>query len=289
MVRQPVPRNNVAASFASVPSMRKNEPLANQGREPIWALYGVFERLRDPRWTNIPIGVFQFFVLNGGMKAMRFAARALVAGFLLVCCRGAVATETGSGWWPFGHHADAATSQPQTASQTQLPSATTTLPQTTMPPAGPVAYEAQMPASAEANSDSHWMLSTPKKKVSWPTLHMPELPKSLSSKSASAAAPEATKNRWVEKEPVTPKTSPMQSVKNGAHSVAAGTKSAWHKTVAAVTPDTKTKKPETTIPPHVARRDVSPPFWKKMLGAKEPQMQQPQTVPQWMAQRRVDP
>ena len=54
------------------------------------------------------------------------------------------------------------------------------------------------------------MLNTPKKKVSWPELHMP---KALSSKSAAAAKPEAPKNRWVEKAPVTPKASPMQSMK----------------------------------------------------------------------------
>jgi hypothetical protein len=132
------------------------------------------------------------------------------------------------------------------------------------------------------------MLNTPKKKVSWPKLHMPEMPKSLSSK--SAAKSEANKNRWVEKAPVTPKTSPMQSVKKGANSVAEGTKSAWHKTVAAVTPGPsakKTAKPEPS--PRVASRETSPPFWKKMFGAKEPAMQQPQTVPQWMAQKRLDP
>jgi hypothetical protein len=39
----------------------------------------------------------------------------------------------------------------------------------------------------------------------------------------------------------------------------------------------------------VASRETSPPFWKKMFGAKEPAMQQPQTVPQWMAQKRLDP
>ncbi len=54
-------------------------------------------------------------------------------------------------------------------------------------------------------------------------------------------------------------------------------------------PDDKAKKPAETTPPHVARREVSPPFWKKVFGAKEPELQQPQTVPQWMAQKRLDP
>jgi hypothetical protein len=132
------------------------------------------------------------------------------------------------------------------------------------------------------------MLNTPKKKVSWPSLHMP---KALASKSAPATKAEANKNKWAEKTPVVPKPSPMQSVKNGAHSVANSTKSAWHKTVAAVTPGDKSAEKSKKPAPgsQVARRDVSPPFWKKMLGAKEPEMQQPQTVPQWMAQKRLDP
>jgi hypothetical protein len=218
---------------------------------------------------------------------MRSATRALVAGILIVCCRGALAAEAGSSWWPFGHHAEAAAAPPQAVAPTTLPSATTALPPAVTPPAGagPVAHEAQMPTTA--SDDSHWMLNTPKKKVSWPTLHMP---KALSSKPAEATKPEASKNKWVDKTPVTPKASPMQSVKKGASSVAAGTKSAWHKTVAAVTPGPaakKTAKPEPS--PRVAARETSPPLWKKMFGAKEPAMQQPQTVPQWMAQKRLDP
>jgi hypothetical protein len=213
---------------------------------------------------------------------MRFAMRALAAGILMVCCRGLVAAEPGSSWWPFGHRADATAAQSPSAGQTVLPSVTTAPPLTTAPPAatGPVAHEVQMPATkAEANSDSHWMLNTPKKKVSWPELHMP---KSLSSKSAAAAKPEAPKNRWVEKAPAAPKASAMQSMKNS-------TKSAWRKTVAAVTPGDKKKMPAAVTPPQVAQRDTSSPFWKKMFGAKEPALQQPQTVPQWMAQKRLDP
>jgi hypothetical protein len=41
--------------------------------------------------------------------------------------------------------------------------------------------------------------------------------------------------------------------------------------------------------PKLTARQTSPPFWKKMFGAKEPELQQPQTVPQWMAQKRLDP
>jgi hypothetical protein len=221
---------------------------------------------------------------------MRLAARVLVAGILTVCCRGAVAAESGSSWWPFGHKADAAAAQAPSAGQAPLPSATVAPPAAPAAPAvtGPVAHEAQMPTTA--SDDSHWMLNTPKKKVSWPSLHMPSMPKALSSKSTTAAKPEANKNKWVDKAPVVPKTSPMQSVKKGASSVATGTKSAWNKTVAAVTPGSSAKKATKPAPaPQVASRATSPSVWKKMFGAKEPEMQQPQTVPQWMAQKRLDP
>jgi hypothetical protein len=232
---------------------------------------------------------YSIVVLNGGMKAMRFAVRALVAGLLMVCCRGVEAAELGASWWPFGHPADATAAQPQSASESTLPSAATSSPSTTAPAAAaaPVAHEAQLPATQpETEPDSHWMLNTRKKKVSWPKF---EMPKSLASKSSPDPKTEGKKNRWVEKEPVTPKTSPMESVKKGANSFATGTKSAWHKTVAAVTPGDKTKKPAVPSPPQVARREGSPSIWKKMFGAKEPELQQPQTVPQWMAQKRLDP
>jgi hypothetical protein len=140
------------------------------------------------------------------------------------------------------------------------------------------------------------MVNTPKKKVSWPSLHMPSALSSKSTTPKTETPAPKSKNRWVDQQPVAPKASPMQSVKNGANSVAEGTKSAWHKTVAAVTPgSTSTTKPtpkataKPAAAPQVATRETSPPFWKKMFGAKEPAMQQPQTVPQWMAQKRLDP
>src|SRR5262245_24086560 len=110
------------------------------------------------------MGVFRFFVLYGGMRTMRFAGRVLVAGILMVCCRGAIAAESSTSWWPFGHHADAGIAQPPVAGQPALPSATNAAPSATMPPTGvgPVAYEAQMPTTS---SNDHWMVNTPKKKV----------------------------------------------------------------------------------------------------------------------------
>ena len=216
---------------------------------------------------------------------MRFAARVLVVGVFMVGSRGVVAAESGSSWWPFGGHADAASAQAAAATQSTLPPVTSAVPQATTPApaAGPVAHEVQMPTNADSGTDSKWMVNTPNKKVSWPKVTWP---KSLSSKSA---APQGeTKNKWVEKA-ATPTTSPMQSVKNGAHSVATTTKSAWNKTVAAVTPSSSSKKTTVKPDPKLTARQTSPPFWKKMMGAKEPELQQPQTVPQWMAQKRLDP
>lgn len=214
---------------------------------------------------------------------MRFAARVLVVGIYMVGCRGAAAAESGSSWWPFGSHADSASAQAAAATQNTLPPAASTVPTTAPAPvAGPVSHEVQMPTNADSGNESKWMLSTPKKKVGWPTI---QWPKSLSSKSSAPKG--ETKNRWVEKAPA-PKTSPMQSVKNGAHSVATTTKSAWNKTVAAVTPSSSSKKTTVKPDPKLTAR-TSPPFWKKMMGTKEPELQQPKTIPQWMAQKRLDP
>lgn len=222
---------------------------------------------------------------------MRFAARAFVAGIVLVSGRGVVAAETGSSWWPFGHKADAPVAQSAEVGQPVSPSATKTYPTTSVPTApapaadvGPIAHEVQMPANADTSTDSHWLANTPKKKTSWPKL---EWPKSLSSSKPVPPKP-VESNRWVEKAPVKPKTSVTQSVKKGASSVASGTKSAWNKTVDAVTPGSKTKKATTPEPgTRIAKRDASPSFWQKMMGAKEPEA--PKTMPGFLAQKRLDP
>ena len=208
---------------------------------------------------------------------MRFAKHVLVTSIILTSSHSVVAAETSSKWWPFGDHSDAAAAQPSTANPATAPAG----PIATTPVApGPIAHQAQMPTTPAENE--HWMLNTHKTKVSWPKLHMPE------SWTAKSKATKEKKNTWVDKTPEPPKPSMTDSVKKGANSVATSTKSAWNKTVEAVTPGDKAKK---TAPPspYVAKRETSPPFWRKMLGAKEPEMQQPQTVPQWMAQRRVDP
>lgn len=212
---------------------------------------------------------------------MRFAARALILVVFVVCCRDVAAADSDSGWWPFNHKDEAAVSPPTGA-------AANAAPPVKAPAAGsaPVAHQVELPQSPP-DSNEHWMLNTPKKKVSWPKLHMPELSKPrLPSALSSAKKPtEPSLNSWAQP-PAPPKPGPLQSMKNGANRVTAGTKSAWHKTVAAVTPGDNSKK-ETSA--RVAKRDTQPSLWQRMMGAKQPELQPPQTVPQWMAQKRLDP
>ncbi len=214
---------------------------------------------------------------------MRFAIRAIVVGVLLAAVPGAWSAETKSGWWPFGREAETAPEQSATTAPLAAhPPMGSTAPSTTASaPTGPLGHETQMPAT-EAGSDN-WMLSTTKTKVSWPKFQMPELPRP---KRAAPAAKPVKKNMWAEPTPEPPKASPFASVKKGAHRVATGTKSAWRKTVDAVTPGDQSKS--TPPQPHVAQREESPSFWQRMFGPKEIE-KQPQTMPQWMAQKRLDP
>jgi hypothetical protein len=94
-----------------------------------------------------------------------------------------------------------------------------------------------------------------------------------------------SRNAWVEKPPTTPKPSPLESLSDGAHRVGNRTRAVWRKTVDAVTPGAEDHRTGS----HIASRDVKPPFWKRMFAAQEPEPQGPQTIPQWMAQDRVDP
>lgn len=225
---------------------------------------------------------------------MRVAARVLVISVVFVCSREAAATEAGSSWWPFGQHAAAATAPSTSASHASEATAAAVAPSTNATAGtGAIQHEVQMPTTPSANDDSHGTANSSKKKFAWPSLHMPALSSKPAAATTTSPKAEANKNKWVDKPAVTPKTSPMDPVKKGAHSVAEGTKSAWHKTVAAVTPGSTPKKPAAKPAakpaPRIASRETSPPFWKKMFGAKEPEMQQPQTVPQWMAQKRLDP
>lgn len=211
---------------------------------------------------------------------MRFALRTLICTSLVVGSTSAMGAESGSKWWPFGGTETVAVSPPSNAAPA-LPPLANSQPSSPAPSSlstGPIEHEVQKPTDPAAS------------KSGWLGMHMPKWAASSSSSTTTAAkpAPPAARNTWAEPPLKAPNPSPVQSMKNGAHKVASGTKSAYHKTVAALTPGSKAK-PAAAKPPQVARRDVQPPFWKRMFGAKEPQLQQPQTVPQWMAQKRLDP
>ena len=79
----------------------------------------------------------------------------------------------------------------------------------------------------------------------------------------------------------------MKPVTDGANKFSTSTKSAWQKTKDALTPGDEKPQPKASSP-RIAKRDVEPSFWKRMFGAKS-ELQQPQTVPEWMAQQRLDP
>src|SRR3712207_3031393 len=80
------------------------------------------------------------FVLFGGMKAMRLAARVLMAVVLVVSCRESRAAEAGSSWWPFGQKKEATVAQPADVAVNGLPSSRNQAPDT-----GPIGGHAATP------------------------------------------------------------------------------------------------------------------------------------------------
>jgi len=262
----------------------------------------------------------------GGKEAMRQSTRALISVVICACCAQQLsAAESGKSWWPFGKKDEAKAAQPigagatSQAQQTNLPAIANTPAATTAanplavaPPAAnapivphgaatpsavapgpaaanmPLAHEADLSATADAEKKERWMLNSPKGKVSWPHLNK-DLSKGgpIFQSKKKEKEEDPTRNSWVEKTPAPPKQSPMKPLSDGAHKFSTGTKSAWNKTVDALTPgDDKEKVKAPT--PRIAKREIQPPFWKRMFGAKS-ELQQPQTVPEWMAQQRLDP
>lgn len=205
------------------------------------------------------------FVLNGGMKAMRFAARALVAICLILCCR-VVAAQSDSAWWSPNHPSESSVSQPQGLAQSAAP--LSAVAPSTM---GPVQHEVLMPqTSTAAGESSGWF-------------HFPHWAPFGSYSQKSETNPQ--RNAWATRS-APPKPSPLQSVKNGAHRIVVDTKRAYHKTVAALTPGHQPRRPNPEA--HVAASQAKPPFWKRMFGIKE-QPQPPTTIPDFLAQKRIDP
>jgi hypothetical protein len=134
------------------------------------------------------------------------------------------------------------------------------------------------------------MYESPTSKVSWPRIHMPEfsLPKPRLPRPQlwpQESEVSEARNAWVKENPNPNKPSPLQAVKQGAQRVGDSTRNAWHKTVDVLTPGDSPERRSSRI----ARRDIKPPFWKRMFGAGKSQPEGPRTVTEWMAQERLDP
>ncbi len=218
---------------------------------------------------------------------MRHIARALV-GIVLIATnsQNLAAAETTSHWWQFGHKNETKVSQPPSlapsASPQQMPYPGGALSQPTRPSSAPLARQSQLPSNSA--DKEHWMLSSPKGKVGWPHLAKPHLPTTGIFAHKPNADP--TRNSWVEKTPTPPKPSPMKPITDGAHKVAKSTKAAWHKTVDALTPGEPAPAPRNSSS-RIAKRDAQPSFWKRMFGSEQ-EPQGSQTMPEFMAQQRVD-
>jgi hypothetical protein len=229
------------------------------------------------------------------MAAMRLTSSALI-GVLLIASGGhrLAAAETGSRWWPFGQRDEARVAQPPLVAAPSQSSRQTPHPHSASNPGQPSAaasprfeQPSQSPErNAEATANEHWMLSSPKRKIGWPRLATPQMPRT--GLFAQKAEPDATRNSWLEKTPAEPKPSPLKPIRDGAQRVAQNTKAAWNKTIDAITPGEPA--PETaprSSGSRVARNEPQPRFWQRLLGQEE-ELNQPQTVPEWMAQERVD-
>jgi hypothetical protein len=210
---------------------------------------------------------------------MRLSMRALF-GVMLVgwnCCH-VVAAESGSKWWPFGAAREAEAPQIPAAQLPGVsPSATTPLPGTTELEPAPTLPE----YSTAGEPERRWMINSPLAKVSWPRIHMPELPPSPWPKRSEI---DAARNSWARKSPDPTKPSPLQAMSDGARRVGQSTRAAWNKTVDALTPGDRSDDSS-----RVARRE-GPSAWNRLFGQGDPQEGAgAETITEWMAQDRIDP
>jgi hypothetical protein len=195
-----------------------------------------------------------------------------------------MAAESGKKWWQFGQGQQAdVTATPQAAPMNRATSQPWNAPE-----AGAVTTPIDQPSTLDQPLDAdqpepHWMLSSPLAKVSWPRLHMPEVPKPKmpAAPFSNNAMPTTNKNAWAVPNAQPPlKPSPMQRFGQS-------TRNAWHKTVDALTPgdDSKSGGPSS----RVARRDDRS-VWQKMFGSDEPKKKEgSQTIGEFIAQDRIDP
>jgi hypothetical protein len=211
------------------------------------------------------------------------------------CCSTLIAQESGFWRWPFGRKANAEPTASEVSSGS-ISGISPTAPPVTAPPAtttpgAPPSTGTQAPLSQGANppvSAQRWMYESPTSKVSWPRLHMPEfaLPKPRLPRPQFWPREEQVsdaRNAWVQDNVDPARPSPVQAVKQGVQRVGDSTRRAWHKTVDVFTPG----DPSGATSSRIARQEVKPPFWQRMWGSEEPDG--PRTIPEWMAQERLDP
>lgn len=160
-----------------------------------------------------------------------------------------------SWWWPFGGNEEAtsATSPPQSTGVT----------------------------------DESW--------VSWPEMKWPDMPsfdrasaeptaRSRAEVPNRRSAARSKRNSWAKSRAAArpESSSTWQSFSGGIERVGQGTKSAWSKTVDAVTPGDQST-------PRVARHDTGGSWWSRMWGDDPQPAEGPRTVTEWMAQERLNP
>ena len=211
---------------------------------------------------------------------MQHSMRALL-GVILVgwSCGDTLAAESGPKWWHFGQGREAdVTLPPETARGAEA-----------MAPASANQQPSMPQYSSTEVPERRWMLNSPLAKVSWPRVHMPELPKPQLPPSPWPKKSEidAARNSWVESNPDPLKPSPMQAMSNGARRVGQSTRAAWDKTVDVFTPGNQAELSGSSS--RVARRD-RPPVWERMFGSNDLQKKEgSQTIPEFMAQDRLGP
>lgn len=172
-----------------------------------------------------------------------------------------MAAETQSWWWPFGGDQPAA-----------VPSASATSEVSATAPAD----DADLSPSADT-SWFNWLKN--------PLVQRPQGSTTTERASLPRRGPTARqrpKNAWAKSDAEPAEQSPplpgWQSVTRGARRLGQATRSAWGKTVHALSPG------ETA-----ARREPRVSWWDRMWGEEEEAESGPRTVTEWMAQERLGP
>jgi hypothetical protein len=227
---------------------------------------------------------------------MGYGVRAIVGAWLLSACLcGAAKAQSFGGWLPFRDDeketfvtpptslgASTATRPTPGAIADSAPTARTTSPNLT-PPALPsqAASGGTAPPTTAMAPDSRTSFFP---SFAWPEFQMPYFPKPRLPFLPEKQDVEQARNAWVQPNPEPAAPSPWQAVTTGAARVKASTANAWHKTVDLLTPG---RDEDERTPTRVAQREPS--LWSRMFSTESTERQGPQTVPEWMAQERINP